>query len=235
MIITIGHRKGGCGKTPVVVNIALTLALQGHDVVIVDADPQKSASTWADDRFEFNPSLREIQCLSCTGPAIHSKLKDLDRRYEYVIVDAAGRDSQELRLSLAVSDLFIVPVTSDQTNINTLPFVTDTVREARELNPKLRSFAWVNMADTNPKLKYEIEDTKKAARLAFNKEIELLNSIVFFRKSWRDSMSEALGVMELKTDGGSKATKELNAMLAEVGLIKRNQQKVIDVLEIEDA
>ena len=227
MIITVGHRKGGCGKTPLVVNIALKLALKGRDVVIVDADPQRSATTWVDDRLEFNPELKQVQCFARTGTSVYSAIQELGERYEYVIVDAAGRDSQELRLALAASDTCLIPITSDQTNINTLPYVSAIIKEATELNPKLLVRGFVNMADTNPQLKQEVADTHKAAS-AFS-EIPILDTIIYFRKAWRDSMSEASGIMELKSKGGIQATSELNRLLTEAGIIESEIKELATV------
>ncbi len=44
MITIVGCNKGGAGKTTTAVNIAVGLARDGFDVVLVDADAQRSAS-----------------------------------------------------------------------------------------------------------------------------------------------------------------------------------------------
>lgn len=45
MIVTVGARKGGTGKTTAAVALAVLLARQGP-TVLVDADRQLSAETW---------------------------------------------------------------------------------------------------------------------------------------------------------------------------------------------
>ena len=47
-IITIAQRKGGVGKTTIAVCITAELARRGHGIALVDADPQRSASLWAE-------------------------------------------------------------------------------------------------------------------------------------------------------------------------------------------
>lgn len=44
MIITVGNRKGGTGKTTTVVNLGRALSLKGKNVLLVDLDPQANLS-----------------------------------------------------------------------------------------------------------------------------------------------------------------------------------------------
>jgi chromosome partitioning protein len=43
-IITLLNEKGGVGKTTLATHIAAGLAVKGHKVVLVDADPQGHAT-----------------------------------------------------------------------------------------------------------------------------------------------------------------------------------------------
>ena len=45
-IIAVAQQKGGAGKTTLAVQLAVTLAVNGQRVGLIDIDPQKSSSAW---------------------------------------------------------------------------------------------------------------------------------------------------------------------------------------------
>ena len=107
MVIIIGSQKGGVGKSTIAVNLCTVLAHQGKDVILVDSDRQSSSSNWAEDRAE-NPDLPKVNFVQ-KYDNLRATLKDLNNRYEYVVVDAAGRDSKELRTGLVAANILLMP------------------------------------------------------------------------------------------------------------------------------
>lgn len=206
MIILIGSQKGGCGKSTTAVNICAELSTKGHDVVLVDADRQSTANNWAMDRSE-KKDLPTVHCIQ-KYDNIRDTLLDLDTRYEYVVVDAAGRDSRELRTGMTAANILIVPFRPSQPDLDTLPNMQEIIVQAKDLNPTLKVYGLITMAPTNP-----IISEEKDARDCLDDypEIELLDTMICDRKCYRDAMSDGLGVIEMNN---AKAKAEITKLIA---------------------
>lgn len=208
MIVMVGSRKGGCGKSTVAVNVAAELAGAGRHVVLVDTDAQQTATTWARDREEHG-GLFKVHC-TAQYDNISSALVELDGRYEYVVVDAAGRDSREWRTGMAVADLLIVPFRPSQIDLDTLPHLSDVAIEAKQLNDKLAVRALLTMVPTNPHVR-EVEEAREI--LADYPEVTPLAAMLRDRKVYRDAMSEGCGVSEMRNP---KARQEVHQLMKEL-------------------
>jgi chromosome partitioning protein len=208
MIILIGSQKGGCGKSTTAVNICAELANLGHDVVLVDADRQCTSANWAMDRIA-NEKLAKVHCVQ-KYENIRDTLIDLDKRYGFVIVDAAGRDSRELRTGMLAAHVLIVPFRPSQPDLDTLPKMQEIITQAKDLNPDLKVFGLLTMTPTNPAIREEAD-----ARICLEDYpvIELLTTIIHDRKCYRDAMSDGLGVVEMDNP---KAKDEIKKLIAEI-------------------
>jgi len=211
MIILIGSQKGGVGKSTISINLSAALATKGKDVVLVDTDRQSSSSNWSEDRSE-NINLSVVNCVQ-KYDNIRASLIDLNNRYEYVIVDAAGRDSRELRTGLVAADILLMPVRPSQFDLDTIPTMRDMVADVKEeLNPTLKFFAVLSMGPTNPVIN-ESGDAKDF--LNEYPEISLLSTIIRERKVYRDSISSGRGMGVVELDN-TKAKLEINSVLNEM-------------------
>jgi chromosome partitioning protein len=212
--ILISSQKGGVGKSTICTNLAATLAQQGKDVLILDADRQNTASEWASERKSSYPEYPKITCVQAYGD-LEQTISDFANRYSYVLIDSAGRDSEEMRSSLLAADMVIVPFKPSQIDIATLPIVSKIIALSIKYNKALKSCALLSIAPTNPSIK-EIQYAKESI-LEYN-EFLMFNTILYDRKVYRDAAGEGLSVTETtgRAESEISARKEINDLVAEV-------------------
>ena len=194
MISIIGCNKGGAGKTTTAVNVAVGLAMRGHDVVLVDADAQRSASRWYAER-EIAGHLPVLTLIE-KRDNIAQTLKSLDSKYSHVIVDVAGRNSRELITGASVANIIIAPHQCSQLDLDTLGELNEQVTRIRDLNPELKAYVYHSMASTN----HVVKDTERREFCEYVEEfseLSLLKSVNFYRKIYKDVISEGRSVLEV--------------------------------------
>jgi chromosome partitioning protein len=208
MILLLGGEKGGTGKSTVAVNLAVWLARQDTDVVLIDTDPQATASHFIDRRNALD-GVPKVHCAEKRGN-VFDTVRDLAKRYQQVIVDAGGRDSEELRTALVAAHLVYCPLKASQPDIETSVHMNQLVKLARGMNPILQARLLISMGPTNPAVQEAIEAREILGQLT---EFTLSEVIVRERKAYRDAMSEGRGVVELTND---KAAAEIEALAREI-------------------
>jgi len=208
MILLFGGRKGGPGKTTIATNVAVYIkCFMKKDVIIVDADHQCSATRWSQDRIEND--LQLIPTLQASDN-IGKTLIELNSKYDYVIVDTAGRDSREQRTAMLVADVLILPTRPSQFDLDTLPNTIEIFTEAKDFNPKLKGFVVLSMCPTHPLVR---ERQEAAEYIQEYPELVLIDSYTCDRKIYRDAASMGQGVFETVN---KKAQNEISGIVKEV-------------------
>lgn len=208
MIVLLGGEKGGTGKSTLASNLATGLALRGVDVLLVDTDVQRTAAHWVDRRNRLT-GVNAIHCTERRGNVFHA-LRDLAQRYTEIIVDAGGRDSEELRTALVAAHHVYVPLRASQPDLETSLHMNELITLARGMNPTLTARVLISMAPTHP----SITETAEAQEVL--QELSALTPsgvTISERKAYRDAMTEGRGVCELDNP---KARAEIAALAQEI-------------------
>lgn len=208
MIVLFGGEKGGTGKSTLATNLAVWLAKQGRDTLIIDTDRQMTASNWVDRR-NVSETLVKVHCAEKHGNVFHA-VRDISKRYDEIIIDADGRDSEELRTALVAAHVVYVPLRASQPDLETSVHMNELVTLARGMNPSLDARLIISMAPTNP----VINEAKQAQELL--RELPVFNlsdTIIRERKVYRDAISDGLGVVEMDNP---KAIAEIEALANEI-------------------
>ena len=193
MIVIIRSNKGGTGKTTTATNIALALAYSNYDVCLVDAYFQRSASRWHQDRQDAKliPSITLIEKYD----NVSTTLEELDKKFNYIIVDVAGRNSREMITGLSVADILISPHQASQLDLDTIVELQEQIIRVKDINPKLSSYILHTMASTNPTVRTN-ERKEFFEYLSDFPQLKLLNTCCYYRKIYRDVMPLGQAVIE---------------------------------------
>lgn len=208
MILLLGGEKGGTGKSTLATNLAAWLARQGRDVLLVDTDRQRTAAHWVDRRNR----LKEVPTVHCTERRgnVFQSLKDLAKRYEQVIVDAGGQDSEELRTALVAAHWVYVPLKASQPDLETSWHMNELVQLARGMNPNLEARVLICMAPTHPSITEAAQARELLTELP---QLQPSSVTVCERKVYRDAMTDGRGVCEMSNE---KALAEIAALAGEI-------------------
>jgi chromosome partitioning protein len=211
MIVLSGCEKGGVGKSTAAVNLAVGRARQGREVLLVNSDKQESIEEWAETRRALGHHP-VIPLVSIRGQRLAADVLDLATRYDDIVIDCGGRDSPELRYAMSIADVQIMPCEPSQFDVNTMYKMDRLVGEAKSFNPKLRAYALINKAPTNPAMS-DIAEMLEA--LADMHHYTVLKTRLYARKAYRLCGRDGVAVFELESPD-QKATAEVDALNAEV-------------------
>jgi chromosome partitioning protein len=120
-VIAVVGQKGGVGKTTTAMNLAAALA-RANNVIVVDVDPQQSATRWAEragDDLPFDFTANQ-------DPDVIKQLREIE--YDVVLIDTPGshENTGVLDAVLQSADFVILPVEASTMAIES---IADTVAQ----------------------------------------------------------------------------------------------------------
>jgi chromosome partitioning protein len=209
MILVVGGEKGGAGKSCIAQNLSVWLKREGHDVLLLDADPQKTSYLWAQERLSNN-QLIELPVEHATGD-LRRLLQDRAKRYAAIVVDVGGADSVTLRSAMTVATHILFPLRPKRRDLKTLENLEHLVSLTLPVNPDVIVRTVISQAPTLPSQITRILDAKDACT-SFG--LKALNAIVYNRNVYDDADESGSSVIELGTD--PKASDEIKQLATEL-------------------
>lgn len=122
------NQKGGAGKTTGATNLACWLHQQGHRVLLVDLDPQGSASEWSETRDNEDdfPVVR-------MGTKIAKDLPRVAGGYDFVVVDGAPQISELAAPAVKAADVVLIPCQPSPFDIYSCATLVDLIEARQEV------------------------------------------------------------------------------------------------------
>jgi len=222
-IITVANQKGGCGKTTITMQLGGALGRRGHRTLIVDADPQGTASRWAASAPDDKLFPATVVSLAATGRALHREVRKLISDYEYVVIDCPPAvESQAPQSALLISDLVLIPIIPSPPDLWASVGIKELILNSLTVNEGLRSRIVLNQCQKNRTL------AKDALDVLAKFGVELASSSLGVREAYRHASLVGGTVHDLEPKISLAAIQEVERLTDEVIALIGDDELVVE-------
>ena len=223
-IIAVVNQKGGAGKTTLSMQIAGTLGRWGQKVLVIDADPQATATRWAASADDEKPFPASVSGLSAAGSKVHREAKKFIDDYDYILIDCPpAADSPVPQSALLIADLALVPVIPSPLDLWASVGIRQVIERIKDVNEELIARVVINQCQRQTAL------AKDTLEILPEYGIPLTKAILHQRTAYRQSAVYGGTVHDL----GSKAAAaiaELDQLAEEVLGLLHSEETVRQII-----
>ncbi|MEM7108643.1 MAG: ParA family protein [Bacteroidota bacterium] len=161
-VISFISRKGGTGKTTNAINLSTMLNSLGYKVILVETDTNYTLNTLRKMEI-YKSGAKENTVFEIAGSDdnnVAAELEQLkpDGKYDYIIVDSAGKTTDEgIKKLCLISDAVIVPSSLTQNDLIVTYQTISDLSPAKELNTNLKIFVLPNRIHSLTKMTTIVE------------------------------------------------------------------------------
>jgi chromosome partitioning protein len=190
-------QKGGTGKTTLSVHLAVQATLDGLRVLLLDIDPQASATAWWRRRQDERPELIQAE-----GDALPQVLEKAQAQgYDLIIADTAPHSSTDAVMCARLSDHVIIPTRPAILDLDAIGATTQIVNEISG------SSAIVLNACPPPRLFGEAHIVTEAREALKHYGLPVCEVAISQRAAFSHALIDGRAVAEF--DSGGKAAQEI--------------------------
>jgi chromosome partitioning protein len=137
----------------------------------------------------------------------------LRKKYDFVLIDLPGQDSNDNRMIIRDADLIIVPFRPTQADLDTLPSVKSWFDVITKAKGAIKTLWVINEAST-----LTAKDKKDAELFMSAFGVKPARTVIHSRAAYKDCMSMGMGAIEM---GNTKASTEISGLYTELlGIIE---------------
>ena len=214
IIFVVGGTKGGCGKSFVTLQLAIGLAQEGKEVLLVDGDEQETSYKFCIQREKQNIQPTTT-CIKLTDKAVRTEVLKLRKNYDFIVIDVGGRDTTSQRAAISVADIFITPVPPVSFDVWETKAVDELIEEMEQVNPDIKAYAILNKADARGR-----DNQATIDHILTLKKLLYLDAPIVSRKAFSNAAALGMLVNEQKKPN-KKAVMELERFHNKIKMISK--------------
>jgi len=190
-VVSLQSQKGGAGKTLLSVSLAVAAEIDGLAAVVIDLDPQASASAWGDLRQSDRPALATVP------PARLAQALQAAREAaaNIVFIDTAPHAGADALAAARAADLVLIPCRPALFDLLAIAATADIARIAGK-----PAFAVLNAAP--PGASRLIAD---AGRAIAGHGLDVAPVVISQRAAFAHALTAGLSAQERAPDGAAAA------------------------------
>jgi chromosome partitioning protein len=124
--IALVTQKGGSGKSTLAIGLAIAALQDGHQVRLLDTDPQGTLTRWRRRRTHPEPIVESAS----DGDQIHERLRAFaDNGATLTVIDTASGESDATRAAMRAADLCVIPARPSQADLESTVHTFRTIRQ----------------------------------------------------------------------------------------------------------
>lgn len=187
-VVSFLNEKGGSGKSTLAVNVATHLHRQGKRVVLIDADPQATATDW---RAASPEGVSLPQVVACARPdGLKALLSTLQA--DIAIIDAPAKASTMSAAIVRASHIALIVIQPSGPDVWASAAIVKLIQARRDAGGSIDAAFLINRTSGSTRLSKLI---KEGSWNGYN--IEQLTATVGNRISFAQSMTDGLSVFDL--------------------------------------
>jgi chromosome partitioning protein len=195
-VIAVISQKGGAGKTTIAVHLAAAAELAGYPTLLIDTDPQATASQWGSWRNGAPPDV-----IDSAPPRLATKIEAATAGgARFIVIDTPPHADSAASAAMAIADLILIPC-------RPTAFDLAAAQTTARLVQMFRKPAFVVFSAGPVKAPKLYEDATTAAE---GWGLKVCPHHVADRAAFRHATGEGKTVMEL--DRYSRASEEIRAL-----------------------
>ena len=208
-IIVVCNQKGGSGKSTVSLQLSGCLSLHSKKVILIDADPQGTATRWASSAEDDTPFPATVAGLSAAGGKVHREVIKFCKDYDYIVIDCPPAvDSPVPQSALMVANLAIIPIIPSPPDLWASVGIKELISRMADINSSLKSRLLINMLQPNTNISQDVTEVLS------DFDISLMETKLHLRTAYRQSAVYGGTVHSVPNSG--KAVSEVEMLTKEV-------------------